>query len=117
MRILLHDYFNSGWVAYDDVEVYQIVGGARSGANLIPNPGFETTSGWSETPSSVFPATSIWRGNWGTAAPHSGTYAYSISNQAYGQLNSAMIPAISGAQYDLYAYVRGAIDADENSRG
>ena len=40
LRIQLYNYMNSGWVAYDDVELYKIVGGVRSGSNLAPNPGF-----------------------------------------------------------------------------
>jgi hypothetical protein len=117
MRIQLYDYMNSGWVAYDDVELYKIVNGNRSGGNLAPNPGFESSSNWSENGFSAYPGTSFHRNTWGTGAPHSGSYAYAISNHAYGYLQTDMITILPSTEYDLYAYVRGELDAEDSEGG
>ena len=114
LRIQLYDYMNSGWVAYDDVELFKIVNGNRSGSNLVTNPGFESGGNWSENPSSAYPGTSFYRATWGTAAPRSGSYAYAISNQAYGYLLSDYINILPNTQYDLYAYARGELDAEDS---
>src|SRR5690606_35094760 len=87
IRIRLVSHLTSGWVAFDDVELYP----TGSSTNLLGKDGvggFEAGSGggWSAVADPDFPATSIWRGTWGTAAPRSGSYAYVISNQAYGYL-------------------------------
>jgi len=82
------------------------------------NPSFEdSTTGWSETASSEFPGTSIWRATWGTADQHSGEYGYAISNHAYGYLRSDAIAISPNTAYDLYAWVRGEIDPDDSGGG
>jgi YD repeat-containing protein len=110
LRIQLYNYMNSGWVAFDDVRLNPI----GSGTNLVANPVFESSSNWSGITHSAFPGTSIWRSTQATAAPRSGSYAYAISNHAYGRLRSGAITVQAGAQYDLYAWMRGGIDADES---
>jgi RHS repeat-associated protein len=110
MRIRLYNHMNSGWVAYDDVSLKQV----GSSTNLVSNPGFESSSGWSEIASASWPGTSIWRGTWGTGSKHSGSYAYVISNHAYGYLRSDPIAVSPNTEYDLYAWVRGELDPDDS---
>ncbi|GIK43969.1 MAG: hypothetical protein BroJett011_78020 [Chloroflexota bacterium] len=85
---------------------------------VVTNPDFEQgQTGWTEAPSSVaFPATSIWRSNFGTGAGRNNSYGYSISNHAYGNLLSNSISqGITGnASYKLSAFVRGEIDPDSS---
>ncbi len=107
-RIQLWNYMNTGWVAYDDVS-FKAVG---SGTELAPDPGFESGTGWSENSLAAFPATSFYRGKSGTADQHSGSYAYALSNHAYGWLQSDPIPVSPGVEYDVYAWLRGEIDPD-----
>jgi hypothetical protein len=114
-RIQLFNYLNSGWVAYDDVEL-QLVGG--SGENLLTNPGFENgTTGWSAVASSAFPGTSLHRGDRETSWPHSGSYAWSISNHAYGHGQSAPIDAGPNQCYVLGAWLRGEVDQEDAYNG
>ena len=84
------------------------------GASLVPNANFEGTGNWSENRLSNFPGTSLWRGNWGTAAGRNGGYAYAISNQAYAWLESSAITAGPNTQYDAYAWVQGDIDTEDS---
>ena len=86
-----------------------------TGANMVTNPGFEGTTGWSEVRDSQYPGTSFYRSTWGTAAPHSGSYAYVISNHVYGSLNSDLINVSPNTTYDAYAWVRGEIDAEDSA--
>jgi RHS repeat-associated protein len=113
VRIQLYNYLNSGWVAYDDVSFREV----DNLFNLAPNPGFESSGSWSERKSSVFPGTSLYRSTWGTAAPHGGSYAYAISNHAYGYLQSANITVQPNVQYNLRAYVRGELDPEGSHGG
>lgn len=100
-------FISSGWVAYDDVSLVK----AGTSTNLLPDPGFETGSGWTESRDGRFPNTGIFRGYYGTAAPHGGTYSYVISNHAYGTIStSSNIPVTPGRTYDLRAFVRGEMD-------
>jgi hypothetical protein len=118
MRVVLRAHLISGWVAFDDVEF--VDPNSRSPYNLIPDPGFEegcADCGWTVSADDEFPATSLWRGTWGTAAPHSGEYSLVVSNHAYGRLTSATISANPNAQYDLHAWVRGEIDPDDSRNG
>jgi hypothetical protein len=46
--------------------------------------------------------------------PHNGSYGYAISNHVYGYLQSDAVPVDPGAEYDLYAYVRGELDPDDS---
>ncbi len=117
LRIQLYDYLSSGWVAFDDVELYKIVSGNRNGSNLASDPGFENGGTWSENRNTPFPGTSFYRTSWGTASPHTGSYAYAISNQAYGSLHTGYITVQPNAQYDLYTYVRGELDAGDSGGG
>jgi RHS repeat-associated protein len=110
MRIQLQDYHNSGWVTYDDVTLIQV----GYSTNLAPNPGFETSSNWTANAVGGYPGTSLYRSTWGTAAPHGGSYAYALSNHAYGYLESNSIVVRAGTDYDVYAWVRGEIDADDS---
>jgi hypothetical protein len=82
---------------------------------MVSNPGFESSGNWSQNPSSAYPATSFYHSTWGTAAPHSGSYAYVISNHVYGSLNSDLINVSPNSTYDAYACVRGEIDAEDSS--
>ena len=107
VRVVFYGYMYSGWVAVDDVELYKV----GNATNLAPEPGFEQAGNWTETGSGEFPGTSLWRGTWGTAAPHTGSYAYVISNQMYGYLVSDRIAVQVGASYDVHAYLSGAMDA------
>ncbi len=109
VRIDLYNYMNSGWVAYDDVSLVR-----GTGTELIPNPGFEGSTGWSEVRASQYPGTSFFRSSWGTAEPHSGSRAYALSNHVYGLLRSDPLPVTAGLQYDLYAWVRGELDAEDS---
>ncbi len=100
-------FIGSGWVAYDDVSLVK----AGTTTNLLPDPGFETGSGWTESRDGRFPNTGIFRAYYGTAAPHGGTYSYVISNHAYGTIStSSNIPVTPGRTYDLRAFVRGEMD-------
>ncbi len=72
VRILLIGYLATGWVGYDDVSLQE----NGAGPNLISNPGFEGTEGWTAVKSGSFPGTSIWHAPGGYA--HSGSYAYMI---------------------------------------
>jgi RHS repeat-associated protein len=117
MRIELYNYMNSGWVAFDDVSL-QVAYGDGDGSPpdpVVPNPGFETSGGWSEIVSPDWPGTSIWRGTWGTADQHSGEYAYAISNHAYGYLRSDAVAVRPNTEYDVYAWVRGELDDESHS--
>jgi YD repeat-containing protein len=114
--ITLLDYNSSGWIAFDDVELVEASQGG--GANLVGNAGFEAGGeGWMERAGNAFPATSLWRGSWGTAAPHGGDFAYVISNHAYGRLLSDRIEVIPNAEYELSVWVRGAVDPDDSANG
>jgi len=68
-------------------------------------------------PSTSCRATAFYRSTWGAAAPHGGSYGYTISDQAMGALDSDYITTnISpNTQYNLYAYVRGEVDADDSA--
>jgi hypothetical protein len=117
-RIVLRAHLISGWLAFDDVEL--VDPDSRSPFNLVTNPGFEegcADCGWTFSAADEFPATSLWRGTWGTAAPHSGEYSLVVSNHAYGRLTSATIGVNPNAQYDLHAWVRGEIDPDDSRNG
>jgi hypothetical protein len=84
----------------------------------VVNAGFEAGGeGWMERAGNAFPATSFWRGSWGTAAPHGGDFAYVISNHAYGRLLSDRIEVIPNAEYELSVWVRGAVDPDDSANG
>ena len=75
---------------------------------------FENGTSWSVWTSSAFPATSVWRGNWGIAAPRSGAYAYAISNLADGWVESDPVTVAPNTIYDLSAYVRGGLDGADS---
>ena len=95
------------------------IGGRVDGStstNLAPNPGFETAnSGWTEIPSTVFPATSIWRSGWGMATERTGQYGYAISNVGYGYKWTDPIPVTPGDELDVFAWMRGEIDPDDSA--
>ena len=113
MRVYLVNYHNSGWVAFDDVSVIRV--SPSMSTNLISDPGFEG-NGWSGEAGPNFPATSTWKGTWGIAAPRQGSYAFTISNQAYANIYSALITNIQpGQAYDVSAYVRGEMDSDDSA--
>ncbi|MFN8446855.1 MAG: RHS repeat-associated core domain-containing protein [Caldilineaceae bacterium] len=111
VRIQLYSYMNDGWVAFDDVELRAMVGGVP-GTNLVSNAGFESAGTWREVPNSAYPNTAIYRSTWGSSTPHSGSYAYVISNEGYASLTSGSIAVSANTGYDLAAYVRGQIDRE-----
>ena len=108
-------------VAKWDGEKYTVYVGSdyevSSGPNMLAEPGFETSAGWNDVPSSVFPGTSIWRVGWGSATEHGGAYGFSVTNHAYGRLLSDSIPVTPDAQYDFHAYVQGEVDAYDSVSG
>jgi PKD repeat protein len=71
--------------------------------------GFETTDGWTFDTHGNWPGSSVYRSTWGTAAPHSGSYAVALSNQAYGKPTTDFIAAGPGT-HTLAAMVRGEMD-------
>jgi RHS repeat-associated protein len=83
--------------------------------NLLPNASFEAPGTWDELSTGYFPGTAFWRSIWSTAAPQRGSYAYAISNQAYGHLESSLFPVAGGTQYDLAAWVRGEMDPHDSA--
>jgi RHS repeat-associated protein len=114
LRISLYNYMNSGWVAYDDVSLKQV----GTSTNLAPNPGFESSSNWTAIITTGFPATSFRRASDGPSAPRSGSYGYAISNHVYGAIRSEKVTGIvAGAQYDVYSWLRGALDPDDSHGG
>jgi RHS repeat-associated protein len=70
-------------------------------------------TGWTERAYSYFPATSFFRMTQGTAAPHSGSFAYVMSNHPYGRLLSEPVLVRPDTEYDLYAWMRGEINPDD----
>jgi RHS repeat-associated protein len=81
------------------------------GPNIAPNPGFESAGSWSTPIDGTFPGTSFYRGSWAIAAPRSGSYAYAISNLAYGRVEQSIAVA-ANTLYDLSAWVRGELDPE-----
>jgi RHS repeat-associated protein len=111
--LTLQFYNGSGWVAYDDAVLKPV-----NGSNLLTNPGFEASGGWSSgSPSSIGSNTSITRGTWGFATPKTGTYAYSMSTDAYGNIRSDQFPVTAGQGYDVAAWIRGEVDTDDSRDG
>ena len=99
-------------MAFDDVSLVK----SGTSTNLAPNPGFETAnSGWTEIPSTVFPATSIWRSGWGMATERTGQYGYAISNVGYGYKWTDPISVTPGDELDVFAWMRGEIDPDDSA--
>lgn len=114
LRVEMYLFMASGWVAYDDVELIRV--GAVE--NLVPNPSFEDgTAGWTEVRLGFAPGTSFLRGSWGMSSPHSGSWGYSISNEAYGYLQSDPIAVGGNASYSLRAWVRGQIEEEASTHG
>jgi len=111
VRIELFNYMNTGWVAFDDVELKKV----GNSTNLVPNPGFESSGSWQII--RTFPGTAFYRSGWGTASERSGSKAYVISNHAYGRLDSAMISIAGGKKYSVNAYLRGEIDPEDSNNG
>ncbi|MCP4664657.1 MAG: hypothetical protein GY856_55445 [bacterium] len=103
--------FAIGGLSIDDFEL-------TKSENTLADSGFEeATSSWTTSYPSSFPATSFRNGTWGTAAPHTGSSGYAISNQAYGALLSDHIPIQPSTEYDLSALVRGEIDTEDSFSG
>ena len=111
MKVALINYLSSGWVAFDDISV--TLNGAE--ANLVTNPGFESVGNWTTNPTS--PGTWLWRSTWGEAAPHSGSYGYAISNNAYGSLTSGSVAVSEKTEYKLATWLRGELDDAEGIGG
>jgi hypothetical protein len=111
--LTLQFYNGSGWVAYDDAVLKPV-----NGSNLLLNPGFEASGGWtSGSPSSIGSNTSIARGTWGFTTPKTGSYAYSMSTDAYGNIRSDQFPVTAGQRYDVGAWIRGEVDVDDSRDG
>jgi hypothetical protein len=85
-----------------------------AGPNLLSNPGFEASGNWEEVATSTYPATSYHRSTGYTSSPNSGTYAYALSNHAFGYLQSDFIPVSQTVEYDLYVWMRGEIDPEDS---
>jgi len=118
--VSLFNYNSSGWIAFDDVELVVAKGteGPLAGGNLVVNGGFEAgTDGWTEQASGAFPATSFWRGTWGTAAPHGGDYSYVVSNHGNGRILSDHVDVVPNAEYELFVWARGAVDPADSANG
>ena len=64
---------------------------------------------------SFLPAASIWRGTWRSGSPHAGSYAYAISNHAYGYLLSDDVAVQPNATYHLSVWLRGELDAEDGT--
>ncbi len=112
MGLRLYFYNAQGWMAFDDASVVDV---ANPTVQLLTNPGFETSGGWSEHPSGPLgEATSFWRGTWGIGEERSGSYAYAITNIAYGNARSGTVNVTGGSQYDVYGWVRGLVDAESS---
>ncbi len=112
MRLRLYFYNAQGWIAFDDASVVAV---ANPTVQMLTNPGFELAGGWSEVPSGTLgEATSFWRGTSGIATPRSGGNAYAITNIAYGNIRSDLITVTAGTSYDIYAWIRGLVDADSS---
>lgn len=98
-------------------DIYEYEVDESTSVNLAPNPGFETSADWAEHVSSTLgEATDHYRSTWGIADNHTGTYGRTITNIAYGYLQSDPINVDEGHQYDVHAWMRGEIDIDD-SRG
>ena len=115
MRIRLHNYLASGWIAFDDVE---FTDPSNPGVNMVENPGFEDgIEGWTETRLSQFPGTAFWRSGYGLPEPYAGGFCHTISNLAHGHLASADIEVNEDTDYDLSVWVKGKLDPDESMKG
>ncbi len=106
-------YNGSGWVAYDDAVLRPV-----NGSNLLLNPGFESSGGWTTgSPSSIGSNTTITRNTWGFSEPKTGSYAYSMTTDAYGTIRSDQFPVTAGQGYDATAWIRGEVDVDDSRDG
>jgi hypothetical protein len=84
--------------------------------NLLINPDFEDgAGGWTEA--AEFVGTSFWRGGSAQTPPKSGDSSYTISNLAYGWLESDPVDVLAGEDYHLTAWARGEVDTDESNGG
>jgi len=113
IQVSLWFYMASGWVAFDDV----YLGHFKEQVNLLTEPGFESASGWTPVTIAGWPATSLWRGDWGTGAAHTGSFSYVISNHAYGMAHSDRFPVTAGESYDVAVDLRGEFDLDDTAVG
>ena len=100
-----------GWIAVDEVWFSE----TGSSTNLLADPGFENGTSWTEN--SIWPGTSIWRGSLGTSEPSAGSYAFSISNHAYGNVESDPVSVQPNTTYDLSTWARGELDTDDGFAG
>jgi hypothetical protein len=85
--------------------------------DLAPDPSFEAGSGWTASVDPAYPGSMVNRNTWGIAEPRTGTYAYAMSNLAFGRWASPNIQVESGEEYTLSAWVRGVQDTDEDMHG
>jgi hypothetical protein len=76
------------------------------GSNLLTNPGFETSGGWTEAVSSVLGnSTSMTMTTWGFTSPKTGSVSYSFTNDAYGTVRSDQFAVSGGQGYDVSAWI------------
>lgn len=104
VRVYLYNYLSSGWVAFDDISFKK----SGTALNLVADPSFEDGTAWTTTQSS--PGTLFWRNTWdiwGEGAPHSGSYAYTISNNVYGSVSTKLMAVTPNTQYDVSTRARG----------
>ena len=106
----LFAHATAGWIAYDDISVTA----AGSSTELVADGGFETGGTWSEFVDGRGPGTSLWRAGFSTAAPHSGSKAYALSNHAYGEVVLDRVAATPGDVLDLATRYRGEVDTAES---
>lgn len=105
VKIWLYAKYNTGWVTFDDVSLTEV----GSTTNLVPDPGFELGTGWTALAPGL-PNTMYLRNSGGTAAPRSGSFGYSITNQSWGMIKTPMINVQAGQSYTVNTWVNGEIN-------
>ena len=117
-RVARYDEATDTWTVFVGVD-YEVAttagsGGGPPGVELLAEPGFETSAGWTDTESVHFPATSIRRSTWGMADQHSGSWGKAIHNLAYGRVYSDYFTVESGEDYDVSIWLRGEMDTESH---
>ncbi|MBE2202051.1 MAG: hypothetical protein IAE79_25810, partial [Anaerolinea sp.] len=104
-----------GWVAVDDVVIREVSVDSDDG-DIVFTDDFETESGWVAAENPNFPATSIWRGDAGPAAPHSGNASAALSNLGAVNLVSPRI-AIDTYKVILQFWLRSQWQTEGSAGG
>ena len=107
-----------GWVAFDDLTLYERGEGkafwgmeAESLAleTTIFATDFEQAGEWTAVPHAAYPATSIWRGDSGPALPYSGSYSVLISNLGENDLTSPPVAIAANTGLTITMQVQNAL--------